>query len=309
DKGTHGYMGIWGGKNASFHHNLMAHHDSRNPRFCGSRYSNLPDQEHVDFRNNVIYNWGANSGYAGEGGSYNMVNNYYKPGPASRNRARIFQPYDNNGVWGVFYVNGNYMDLSTSVTADNWLGMHPNPSSKNKEELKSLSEFDKGQVTTHSAQNAFETVLAHAGASFKRDAVDARIAQETLTRTFTFTGSNGSTNGLIDSQADVGGWPAYASLPARIDTDGDGMPDVWETQFGLDPNDATDGKAYDLSTMFTNVEVYINSLVQHIMDQKNSTGVANYTDDLQLRGMYPSPCIDYRRRRAFLYIPIPLAIT
>lgn len=137
DKGAHGYGGIWGGKNASFHHNLLANHDSRNPRFCGSRYSNRPDLEMVDYRNNVIYNWGSNSAYAAEGGSYNMVNNYYKAGLAtsSSSRARIIQPYPDDGsnnqpkgTYGKFYITGNYVSASSANTADNWLGVTPHSS-------------------------------------------------------------------------------------------------------------------------------------------------------------------------------------
>ena len=288
-KGKHGYGGIWGGQKASFHHNLLAHHDSRNPRFCGSRYTGRADLEHIDFRNNVIYNWGGNSGYAGEGGSYNMVNNYYKPGPASSNRSRIFQPYADNGgntqvsgVWGKFYVDGNYMDQSTSVTNDNWNGMHPNPSSKSKADLRSNVEFEKGQITTHSSINAFDAVLAYSGASYFRDLVDERVVEETLNGTFTYTGSNGSTKGLIDTQEDVGGWPVYFSLTAPVDTDGDGIPDVWELKYGLDPNDSSDGSAYTLNSMFTNVEVYLNDLVDPIMKAGISSGVANYKDEYEV---------------------------
>ena len=133
-KGPHGYGGIWGGMKASFHHNLLAHHDSRNPRL-GPGVNSTKENEIVDMRNNVIYNWGSNSGYAAEGGNYNIVNNYYKPGPATlKNRKRIFSPGvddgKNNqpaGVTGKFYVDGNYMDGAPDVTKNNWKGIEPKP--------------------------------------------------------------------------------------------------------------------------------------------------------------------------------------
>ncbi len=287
DKGTHGYGGIWGGEKASFHHNLLAHHDSRNPRFCGSRYTARAEALLVDFRNNVIYNWGSNSGYGGEGGQYNMVNNYYKPGPATKSsvRARIFAPNADDGsnaqaagVWGKFYVDGNYVDGSSSVSNDNWQGISPNPSSKSKSELRSNSPFPFGDITTHSAANAYKQVLAYAGASLKRDAVDSRIFRETANGSYTYTGSNGSTNGLIDSQSDVGGWPTYNSTSAPADSDGDGMPDSWENSHGLNGNDASDGSNYTLSSNYTNVEVYLNGLVASITSSQNQNGTATDTD-------------------------------
>lgn len=281
DKGAHGYAGIWGGKKASFHHNLLAHHDSRNPRFCGSRYSNNAAAEKVDFRYNVIYNWFSNSGYAGEGGSYNMVNNYYKPGPATYSRGsnastyRIFQPYADDGknnqlkgVYGRFYVAGNVMAntnaTAPNVTADNWLGVHYTVSAM--PELRQNAEFPFFVFPQKTAQQAYDDVLAKAGASKKRDAVDARIVEEVRTGTFTHTGSNGSVNGLIDTQADVGGWPIYSFLPEQVllDTDKDGMPDAWEEANGLNKNDKSDASKYNLSPSYTNLEVYINSLVNHL---------------------------------------------
>ncbi|MDR1526674.1 MAG: pectate lyase [Dysgonamonadaceae bacterium] len=269
-KGTHGYGGIWGGHTASFHHNLFAHHDSRNPRMCGSRYSNRPDLERVDFRNNVIYNWGANSGYAGEGGSYNFINNYYKPGPASSNRTRIFQPNADDGknaqpsgVWGRFYVDGNYVSSSAMVSNDNWQGITPNPSSKNKDEIKSTVPFEVPAITTHNAVIAYGKVRELVGASLMRDEVDARIIREVTDSTFTYPGSKGSNKGLIDSQADVGGWPVYNSLPAPQDADRDGIPDEWLTQ------NYPGKKATDFNEEgYTYLEVYLNSLVQHLTDKQ-----------------------------------------
>ncbi|MDR0712383.1 MAG: pectate lyase [Prevotellaceae bacterium] len=276
DKGAHGYGGIWGGKRASFHHNLLAHHDSRNPRFCGSRYSNQPGKELVDFRNNVIYNWGSNSGYAGEGGSYNLVNNYYRPGAGTSNEARIFQPNADDGknsqpagVWGKFYVSGNYMldkngTPNTSVNDDNWVGMTPNPSSKSKAELKSDVEFDKGEVVTHSATEAFELVLQRAGASFMRDATDTRVVSEVKNglAPVRASGNGGTKAGLIDRQTDVGGWDTYNTATPPLDTDGDGMSDDWEVAHGLNKNSAADGVKYNLSQCYTNVEVYVNEITK-----------------------------------------------
>lgn len=269
DKGTHGYGGIWGGQKASFHHNILAHHDSRNPRFCGSRYTAKPELELVDFRNNVIYNWGSNSIYAGEGGKYNIINNYFKPGPATKSgvRTRIFQPYPDDGsnsqpagVWGMFHIEGNTMYGSDIVTNDNWQGVHPKPS-KPASELKSETGFDHGGITTHTAAEAYDLVLAKAGASHVRDEVDERIAREIKEGTFTYNGSNGSVNGIIDSQADAGGWPVLQTAEPPVDTSGDGMPDDWKTLHKLDPlKYEANGK--DLSTAYDNVEVYMNSLVK-----------------------------------------------
>jgi hypothetical protein len=269
-KGTHGYGGIWGGHTASFHHNLLAHHDSRNPRMCGARYSNRADLELVDFRNNVIYNWGGNSGYAGEGGSYNFINNYYKPGAASSNRTRIFQPNADDGknsqaagVWGTFYVNGNYMSSSVAVTNDNWQGITPNPSSKNKNEIKATIPFEVPAITTHSAAVAYDKVRELVGASLVRDVVDERIVREVTDSIFTYTGSKGNTKGLIDSQSDVGGWPAYPSDPAPEDANRDGIPDEWLAQNypGKQAGELNDEG-------YTYLEVYLNSLVQHITDRQ-----------------------------------------
>lgn len=295
DKGTHGYAGIWGGKGASFHHNVLAHHDSRNPRFCGSRYSNRPDLEKVDFRNNVIYNWGSNSGYAGEGGSYNMVNNYYKFGPATKSnvQSRIFQPWADGGtnaqpagVTGVFYVNGNYMYGNANVTNDNWQGIHPNSGTINT--YRTDTEFDFPFTTTHTAGNAFNKVLAYAGASLARDPLDSRIMDEIRNGNYTYTGSKGGTLGIIDSQEDVGGWPDYQSGSAPLDSDNDAIPDDWEDILGLDPTDAADAKLKN-SEGYTMLEVYLNSLVYSIINDQNADAInalpvnEAHTDKLSLQ--------------------------
>ena len=279
-KEAHGYGGIWGGKTATFHHNLLAHHDSRNPRMCGSRFSGQPELELVDFRNNVIYNWGGNSGYAGEGGSYNFVNNYYKPSSYSSNPTRIFQPNAYNDVWGTFYVNGNYMHSSTTVTNDNWVGIDPNPATKSKEELKSLTEFTVPYVTTHTAQEAYNLVLNHCGASKRRDATDKRVINEVTNGLAPMRATLGTTRGgLIDTQSDVGGWDTYSYQASDVptDTDKDGMPDEWEQANGLDANNASDRNTTAASG-YTYLEEYLNDAAKPTSSAstKNRTMLTHY---------------------------------
>ena len=279
-KGDHGYGGIWGGKNATYHHNLLAHHDSRNPRFDHD-YVATTNVAPVDYINNVVYNWGGNSAYGGESSSttgnqrqYNFINNYYKPGPATNSKvaARLLNPttrcnnctdvYGGSVVPGLFYVTGNMMYGSEAVTADNWSGVEPDESSK-KSQCKSSSRFTFTNAYTNeqTAQAAYDKVLAKAGCSLKRDIVDTRIVDEVRNGNYTYEGSNGSTGGLIDSQSDVGGWPEYSGT-ANQDSDYDGIPDAWETAHGLNPKDRSDAVTTTLQSPYMNVEVYANDLVK-----------------------------------------------
>jgi len=276
-----GYGGIWGGKNASFHHNLLAHHDNRNPRFdhpgvYSSTEVAASMRGTVDFRNNVIYNWGTDASYGGEAGTFNMVANYYKPGPATINTRRFLNAYkqatSSSPVYGYgkFYVDGNVMDGEDDITADNWIGVvAKDGSASDKEAMKLDTPLPFGDFnTTHTAVQAYTVVIDYAGASFSRDAVDDRIVDDVLNGTYTSPGSNGSTLGIIDSQEDVGGWPELQSLEPPIDTDEDGMPDEWELSMKLDP-EKENASANDLSTAYNNIEVYINSLVKDITDAQN----------------------------------------
>lgn len=289
EKGAHGYGGIWGGVNASFLYNLLLHHDSRNPRFCGSRYSNRPDLEKVDFRNNVLYNWGTNNVYGAEGGSYNIVNNYYKPGPASTNRNRLIQPYaddgenaQSRGICGKFYVDGNVVAGNSSITNNNRLGIHMHSSFADHapgialDDLLSDNEFLVNTSITFSAEEAYEKVLKNAGSSICRDALDERLIEEVKSGKSTFTGSNPLNispypkPGIIDSQEDLrpagageewSAWPALTPGNNPHDSDGDGMPDEWEIAKGLDPA-TPDAGGRHLSTAYDNIEVYLNELAK-----------------------------------------------
>jgi hypothetical protein len=276
-KGEHGYGGIWGGWNASFHHNLLSDHTSRNPRLCGSRYSGRSDLEKADIRNNVIYNWGFNTIYGGEEGHYNIVNNYFKPGPATQpgKRNRILeltrQFYNSNinpdtlGA-GWFFIDGNVMEGNEKVSKNNWEygveGSDVDDAAKSKSKLQTPVRCTP--VRTTDAHTAFKQVIKHAGASLHRDAVDLRIVDELKTGREQYGKSyEKGSNGIIDSQKDVGGWPVLKQNVYPVDSDNDGMPDDWEKQNNLNPFDDSDHVKYSLSKDYSNIEIYINSLVPH----------------------------------------------
>jgi hypothetical protein len=324
NKGDHGYGGIWGGTNSTFHHNLLAHHTSRNPRFCGSRYTGRPDLEVVDFRNNVIYNWGnINSVYGGEEGNYNMVNNYYKPGPATpgslttsstsnkRNRILNYTSYYAatdaaiypDTVWGgKFYIDGNVVEGYSDVTADNWTKGVQKDSYARATQLiaaaRQSAPFDTPPVTTQTATDAYQSVLTGVGAVLpKRDTIDRRIVYETKTGIATYEGSTYATitatgishpSGIIDTPSDVHGLPVYNSTYAPPDTDGDGMPDVWESQHGLNPANANDGNTVGADG-YTNLEVYLNSIVADTGLASPVTAIADHDNSIYVA---PNPVGD-----------------
>lgn len=295
--GTHGFGGIWGGKKATFHHNLLAHNDSRNPRFDHGYVSTLAGP--VDYVNNVVYNWGGNSAYGGENNQgceakkFNMINNFYKPGPASKAKTRLLNPTITCGnctgtpVPGQFYINGNYITSSTAISGSNVSSSGITVSDMDFTTWKSTcvsttpfktdeAKFQYNLINMHLAQKAYVKVKDYAGCSFNRDSRDKAIVDNVNLGNATTTGSAGSTNGLIDAVADAGGYPTLAKGTPKVDTDGDGMPDEWEIAHGLNPN-KNDAALYNLDSRryYTNIEVYANSLVEDVMKAQAEGALAN----------------------------------
>lgn len=260
----HGFGGIWGGRRTSAHHNLFAHCVNRTPRFNGARTHGA---EFVDFRNNVIYNWQMNNVYAGEGGEYNLVNNYYRPGPETKKNvvAQILNPYKKLPQldYGKFYLSGNVSEAAPDVTADNWKGVKMNDGTDaDKPRAMVRAAFTAPPVATQPAKDAYEMVLKKAGASYRRDTLDQRIINDVKNKTGKIIDVQGGYPHGTAYEQTVNAWPVLKSLPAPKDSDADGMPDAWEKKNGLNPNDASDAAGLKLHKFYTNVEVYINSLAK-----------------------------------------------
>ncbi|TGE27754.1 pectate lyase [Hymenobacter metallicola] len=262
----HGYGGIWGGQHASMHHNLFAHCTSRTPRFNGSRYTHAPGYENVDFRNNVLYNWGENNVYGGEGGNYNIVGNYYKPGPSTKAsvRARVLNPYklEERGLpYGKYYVAGNVVEGSPAVTRRNWRGVAMNGGTRaDTVQAQVNTPFALGPVATQTAEAAYEAVLQGAGAIRPgRDTLDQRIIRDVRRGAGRIIDVPGGyahgTPYSVSQQA----WPVLQPGRALPDADHDGMPDAWETKQKLNPQNAADRSKIGPGG-YTMLETYLNSL-------------------------------------------------
>jgi hypothetical protein len=273
----HGYGGIWGGQTASFHHNLLAHCQGRVPRFDGSR--NLPNSsspvigsENADFRNNVLYNWGAYNTNGGEGGNYNIINNYYKYGPSTSTsissgvtvRYEILNPYKQTSPalpYGKYYVTGNYIDGSAATTANNWKGAAMSGGSyADTTSAKATTAFSLPAVNTQLATDAYTSVLQNAGCSLPtRDTLDVRIMNDVVNRTGRIIDVQGGYPHGTPYANTVNAWPALSSGNPSTDTDHDGMPDWWETLNSLNINSATD-RGTVASDGYTMIEKYLNAI-------------------------------------------------
>jgi hypothetical protein len=284
---NHAFGSTIGGLNSTFHHNLWACNAGRNPSV--GMYGDFT------FANNVLFNYVHRTVDGGDNESrFNIINNYLKPGPATPNnevRYRLLKPESQRSKtvkdnFGKAYVNGNVVEGNEQVTNDNWDGgVQPAVSTESLKDalakIKVEEPFKLAPITIEPADKAYETVLANAGALLpKRDPVDVRVIEMVRTGKVSATPQPGykepfskvgySTNviekiaelvpkGIITDPNQVGGWPEYNGTPYK-DSDGDGMPDDWETAHGLNPNDPSDASQEDKSgDGYTNIEVFLNS--------------------------------------------------
>jgi len=242
-------------KNISAHHNLLAHNDGRSPLVKQGSESELI--------NNVIYNWGAFgatrvSNYENDTATVksNIIGNYYILGPINSLQKPITLVYTEGLLEGTkIFVKDNIGPGRMFDEIDDWALVSGDEKFRVNKPALPLSN-----VSISAASVAYGQVIKNAGAvAPKRDTVDNRVIQNVINKT----------GKIIDSQNDVGGWPVYKTDSPPIDSDSDGIPDFWETVNGLNPNDSGDANLNTLCTdgLYTNVEIYINSLMDDFISK------------------------------------------
>ncbi len=282
DTWNHAFGSTLGGENCAFIRSLWANNAGRNPSIGWNGIFN--------FANNVVFNWVHRSTDGGDyTAMYNIINNYYKPGPATPDQKRpvahrILKPESGRSnlgypVYGRAYVHGNIVEGNARVTKDNWDGgvqVEELPDAgKYKDKMKWNKPLPMPEITIVPTVQAKTFVLANAGATLPvRDAIDKRIVQQVTTGKIVVPEGvvppatqfkhrrlpiDSYKIGIITDINQVGGYPEYKGTPYK-DGDNDGIPDAWERSHGLNPNDANDSPAITKSG-YSNIEVYLNSLV------------------------------------------------
>jgi hypothetical protein len=279
DTYNHSLGSTIGGHNSAFHHNLWANNAGRNP--------SIGMNGDFNFVNNVLYNWRHRTVDGGDQTSrYQIINNYYKPGPATPAgdvRHRVLRPDGRRPgpdkalarEWGKAYVSGNVVEGNAAVSRDNWAGGVQIDGGDDPAAILPRVRVEKPfplppLPPLQPAAAAYEAVLANAGATLpKRDAVDARIVDAVRKG----TAAAGTKQGVITDVKQVGGHPAYAG-DRVADADGDGLPDAWERKHGLNPTDPSDATADLAGDGYTTIEKYINGL-----NPKTKTDPSNLTNN------------------------------
>lgn len=301
-KGVRGYGTQWGGSPATYCRNLLANNQSRSPRINGARgedcvvFMEYINNVNYNFGKNGGCYGGENtapvSSYNGLNSAHecNFIGNYYKPGNASNAASSVVlvnSSYARDGAtsWAPaqWYVNGNVIEGNAAANADNWKAMTAETYSLDQIKVNdrivpqhayykyaptgAIGSYDPNQYMINdimTASDAYQYVLAHAG-TINRDQVEQRIINDTRNGKSTYGGATlGKTSGIIDTEADCEG---FVDLPtgwtAPVDTDGDGMPDEWESQHGLDSHVADQNKVN--SDGYTALEAYLASLMGESM--------------------------------------------
>ena len=279
----HGYGGIWGALHGSFHHNLIAHCRNRTPRFAGNSTYAAGQIESADFRNNVLYNWGINNIYGGDGGQYNLVNNYYKYGPNTSTGVRyriVGVDSSVNFSHAKYYLSGNYVDGSATNTNNNWTGAYmmggnAADSVKSKVTTPFLTAYLPSSFETAIA--AYDTVLKSVGAILpKRDTLDERIINNVKNRTGKIIDVQGGYPHGTPYAQTVTAWPNLIANTPPSDIDNDGMPDTWETENGLNPNNPADRGVF-APNGYTNLENYLNGITSTVVITPTNPASATWT--------------------------------
>ncbi|HEY1164934.1 MAG TPA: polysaccharide lyase [Chitinophaga sp.] len=286
DTWNHAFGSTLGGENATFMRNLWADNTGRNPSIGWNGTFN--------FVNNVVFNWVHRSVDGGDyTATFNIINNYFKPGPATSKTSlvghRILNPESGRSklkykVFGRAYVDGNIMDGYPAITKDNWAGgvqvedehdQDQPDAGKYTDYMRFTKPFPMAPVTIISAKEAFDYVLKNAGATLpQRDPVDTRVIEQVRTGKITYPDNvklpatqfehrrlpiDSYKMGIITDVSQVGGYPEYKGT-AYKDTDNDGLPDSWEKQHGLNANDATDASQDKDKDGYTNIEQFLNEV-------------------------------------------------